>query len=117
MWMNLKRFKQDYDEYSFQQKKETVLKMLESLLWRWDNFDNIYHFIIKYPNEVSQNELDEVFWILILSIYKDSQWKIKIADQKLETIRNKMLQVKQQEYKEKKEDDADIFLQEAFAAI
>lgn len=117
MWMDLKRFKQDYDKYSFQQKKETVLKMLESLLWKWDNFDNIYHFILEYPNEVLQNELDEVFWILILSIYKDSQWKIKSADQKLENIRNKMLQVKKQEYKERQENDADVFLEEAFAMI
>ncbi|MDD5770049.1 MAG: hypothetical protein PHE25_03710 [Candidatus Gracilibacteria bacterium] len=115
--MDLKRFKQDYDKYSFQQKKETVLKMLESLLGKGDNFDNIYHFILEYPNEVLQNELDEVFGILILSIYKDSQGKIKSADQKLENIRNKMLQVKKQEYKERQENDADVFLEEAFAMI
>lgn len=117
MWMDLKRFKQDYDTYTFQQKKETVLIMLESLIGKWENFNNIYHFIIENPHNVLEKELDEVFSVLIFTLFKDSQSKLKIADQRLENIRNKMLQLKQQEYKERKEDDADVFLEEAFAMI
>lgn len=117
MWMNLKRFKQDYDTYEFQQKKQTVLIMLESLLWKWDNFDTIYHFILQNPTDVLESELDEVFWVLIVSMYKDAEIKFKTVDTKLQNIRDKMYLMKQQELKEKKQEDADIFLDEAFAMI
>ena len=117
MWIDLKKFKEDYDSYIFQQKIETVTIMIQSLIWKWDNFDNIYHFILQNPENVLENELDEVFWVLIFTLYKDSQLKIKQVDQKLENIKNKILRLKQEELKEKKQDDADVFLKEAFVMI
>lgn len=117
MAMDLKQFKQDYDTYSFEQKKETVTTMLQTLLWKWQNFDNIYNFILQNPNEVYENELDEAFWILLLWIYQDSQDKLKEAEWKLDIVKNRMLQMKKQEQEEQSEDNPDKFLNWAFANI
>jgi len=115
--MDLKKFKEDYDKYDLSQKRETVITMLQALLWKWDNFDNIYNFIIQNPNDVYENELDEVFWILILWMYQDSQDKLKEAEERLDVVKNRMIHMKEQEIKEKQEDDADKFLDNAFSKI
>lgn len=115
--MNLQRFKQDYDNATYSQKKQTVLVMLESLLWKGENFDTIYYFILQNPHEVTTQDLDEVFWVLIVTLYKDSQQKLKRADSRLESIRQKMLQLKEQERIEKKQDDADVYLDTAFSTL
>jgi len=117
MAMDLKKFKEDYDKYDLSQKRETVITMLQALLWKWDNFDNIYNFIIQNPNDVYENELDEVFWILILWMYQDSQDKLKEAEERLDVVKNRMIHMREQEIKEKQEDDADKFLDNAFSEI
>ena len=114
MGLDLKNFKQEYDRYDLSLKKETVLTMLQALLWKGQNFDNIYNFILQNPNEVYENELDEVFAILLLWMYQNSQEKLKEAEWRLDIIKSKMLQMKAQEQEEKKSDDPDLFLENAF---
>ncbi len=117
MAMDLKKFKEDYDKYSFEQKKETVVTMLSWVLWKWDNFDNIYNFIINNPEQVYENELDEVFGILLLWMYQDNQDKLKEAEWRLDIVKNKMMQLKEQERREKEEDDAEKFLDNAILSM
>lgn len=117
MAMDLKKFKENYDTYTFDQKKNTVITMLNWVLWKWDNFDNIYNFIINNPDQVYENELDEVFWILLLWMYQDGQDKLKEAEGRLDQVKNRMMQLKEQERKEKQEDDADKFLDNAFLSF
>lgn len=112
--MDLKKFKEEYDNYLFEQKKETVITMLEALLWKWENFDNIYNFIVNNPEKVVESELDEVFWILLLWMYEDSQDKLKEAENKLDIVKTRMQKLREQEKQEKEEDDADKFLESAF---
>jgi hypothetical protein len=81
--VNLKKFKEDYDKYDLSQKKETVTTMLKAILWKWDNFDNIYNFIIQNPDDVYENELDEVFWILFLWMYQDNWYRLNIRCQQI----------------------------------
>ena len=114
MEMDLKKFKEDYDGYTFQQKLETVSAMLEALLGKWESFDNIYNFIKNYPEQVVQSELDEVFAILLLGMYENQQDKLKEAEWKLDSVMNRMKQLKQQEQKERDWDNADDFLDSAF---
>lgn len=117
MAMDLKKFKEDYDQYTFEQKKETVTTMLQALLWKWENFDNIYNFIVDYPEQVFENELDEVFAILLLWMYEDSQEKLKEAEWKLNVVKDKMQKLKLQEQQEKESDNPDDFLDSAFSNI
>lgn len=117
MEMDLKKFKEDYDWYPFEEKKETITKMLEALLWEWDNFDNVYNFIIQYPEEVSESDLNEIFWILILSMYQDNQHKLKEAEKKLDIVRVKMMKIKQVEEQEKNQDNIDDFLENAINSL
>lgn len=117
MWIDLKKFKKDYDTYFFEQKKETVTIMLKVLLGKWDNFDNIYNFIINNPDQVFESELDEVFGILLLWMYQDSQDKLKEAEWKLDMVKQKMLQIKQQEEKEKQQEDPEKILFQWFSLL
>lgn len=113
MEMDLKKIKEDYDKYPFEEKKETVTSMLEALLWEGDNFDSIYNFIIHYPEQVSESDLNEVFWILLLSMYQDNQHKLKDAELKLDIVRKKMMKIQQIEQQEKQADNPDYFMDNA----
>lgn len=117
MEMDLKKFKEDYDKYSYEQKKETVITMLQALLWKWENFDKIYNFIINNPEQVFENELDQVFVILLLGLYENQQEKLKEIELKLNVVIDKMKQLREQERKEKEEDDAEKFLNNALLSI
>ena len=61
-----------------------------------------------------QSELDEVFAILLLGMYENQQDKLKEAEWKLDSVMNRMKQLKQQEQKERDWDNADDFLDSAF---
>ncbi len=111
--MDLKKFKEDYDGYTFQQKKETVVTMLEWLLWKGENFDNIYSFITQNPGEVYENELDEVFQILLVGMYQDSQEKLKEAEQQLDGVKERMNELRKKEEEERKNENLDGFLDSA----
>lgn len=103
MWMDLKKFKWEYDKYTLKQKVETVSTMLEWLLWKWENFDKIYDFLKNYPDLIVESEVDEVFAILLLWLYEDQQDKLKETEGKLDSIMWKMKSMRQQEQMEREE--------------
>ena len=117
MAMDLKQFKQDYDKYSLEQKIQTVSTMLEVLLGRWENFDNIYNFIKNYPDLVIESELDEVFAILLLGMYENQQDNLKEAESKLDWIMSKMKQLREQEKQEREQESAEEFLDSSFSKL
>lgn len=107
---NIKNLKETYETSSFPEKKKIVLTILEVFLGKWENFDLIYHFIRENPEDITEIDINEVFQILIVWLYQDSQDKIKETSILLENIKEKIINIHLQEESEKQDEHMDIFL-------
>lgn len=105
MWMDLKKEKLNYYKVGYEERKEVVLAMLSWLLWKWEVFDNIYNYINNYSEDITLEDLDQVFENIIIVLIDENDEKIVLSIWKLELIKNKIKQSKEEELKEKKQEN------------
>lgn len=105
MWMDLKNEKLNYYKIGYEERKEVILAMLSWLIWKWEVFDNIYNYINNYSEDITLEDLDQVFENIIIVLIDENDEKIELSMWKLELIQNKIKQSREEELEEKKQEN------------
>lgn len=113
----IKKYKEDYESSLISKKCSIVLGLLENLKDKGKIFDDFYTFISQFPEEIWENDFDQIFGVILIAIYKDGQWKILEASLQLEKIKNSIQRMKENEKNEKETERNNELLEQQFASL
>ena len=92
---------------SFEEQKQVIVTILESYIDKGENFSVIYNYIV-HSDDVSWEYLLEVYDSMLRMIY-ESQWaQSQIANNHIQSLRDKTLTLREQEEKERQQDRNDV---------
>ncbi len=97
MALDLKKTKLDYDASNIEDKRSLVLAMLQGFAGKGQIFDDLFVYITNNPQDVTIPELDEIFQIIMVALYHDSQDKLKEAGARLDVVKTHMITMRQKE--------------------
>ena len=101
----MKTFKEEYDASPIIIKRAIVLELLESLRERGKVFNDFFEFISRFPDDMAESELDEIFRVILSAIYIDSKEKFQETESKLAEMKNAMEKMKERELTERNKEN------------
>lgn len=108
--MDFRKWKMAYYSMSYDERKTVVLSMLSWLLWKEEIFDNIYNYINDYPEQVTQEDLDQVFESINIVLIQESDKDVENSIWKLKNIQDRLKIAFEQEKKEKQSENIDFIV-------
>lgn len=114
---DIKKYKEDYNASVILKKRDIVLWLLEVLKNRGQIFDDFYTYILNSPDDISAWDLDQVFTIILKTIYNDNQEKLTQAASRLQWVKDTIQKMKEQEKKESTKENLTNILSNQFYSI
>lgn len=96
-----------FSKLTYDQKKQKVIKMLEMLKEEWNIFDDLWN-LVHISENVSESILDMVYQVITKAMYTIKEEEMEKAVVKLESIKDKMWNIRAQSKVE--QEDADEIL-------
>jgi hypothetical protein len=99
MSINYQKEWENYNTLSFDNQREIVLWILETFRGKWETFDLIYDYIVRWEG-VTKEDLQDVYRSLMETAYQTDQENEKHALEKLESVKTKAILMREQERQE-----------------
>ncbi len=101
----------DFSEFTYQQKKDKVVSMLEVLREEGNIFDDIWQLINHIWN-ISEEILDIIHKIIVRAVYNLHEIELKKWVEHLENMKTNLENIKQKEKSEKEKEEAESLLED-----